>query len=217
MCAAVEAGSDFTGRARIRDAALRRFGIDGFSTPLRAIAADAGVSPGLVIHHFGSKDGLRSVCDEHVLRMIRESERQSVLGGGPVDFISQMAALDSFAPLVGYLLQALLAGGELAVTLLTRLTEDAERYLADGVVSGTLRPSRDPKARAAFLVDVGMGGMLAFLRRRPAPADGDYRALLRECAEAMSLPALEIYTEGLLTDSSALDAYLKYRDSTAGS
>ena len=204
---------DLTGRARIRDSAIRRFGSEGFGASVRSIAADAGVSPALVIHHFGSKDALRAACDEHVLRMIREAEQESLFGTGPVDFVSQMATLDSFAPLVGYLVQGLLAGGALAATLLTRLTEDAEGYLDDGVASGRLRPSRDPKARAAYLVDLGIGAMLAFLRRHPTPADGDYRDLLRRYADAIALPALELYTEGLLADSTVLDSYLTYRDS----
>lgn len=204
---------DLTGRARIRDAAIRRFGSDGFGASVRSIAAGAGVSPALVIHHFGSKDALRDACDEHVLRVIREAEQESLFGKGPVDFVGQMATLDSFAPLVGYLIQTLMTGGDLAATLLTRLTEDAEGYLAAGVASGRLRPSRDPKARAAYLVDVGFGAMLTFLRRHPAPADGDYRALLREYAETSTLPALELYTEGLLADHGVLDSYLDYLES----
>ena len=63
---------DLTARARIRDAAVARFGRDGFRAPVRAIAEDAGVSAALVIHHFGSKDALRAECDEHVLRVIRD-------------------------------------------------------------------------------------------------------------------------------------------------
>ncbi|MFD0204347.1 MULTISPECIES: TetR/AcrR family transcriptional regulator [Saccharothrix] len=62
------ATSDLTARARIRDAALARFGADGVAgASMRAIAADAGVSPALVVHHFGSKEGLRQACDEYVL------------------------------------------------------------------------------------------------------------------------------------------------------
>src|SRR3954469_17211634 len=113
-------GEDLTGRARIRDAAIRRFGADGFGASVRAIAADAGVSPGLVIHHFGSKDGLRAVCDEHVLRVIREAETDAFTQGTPADLLTQLAVLDDYAPLVGYLVQALLAGGDLAATLLER-------------------------------------------------------------------------------------------------
>jgi AcrR family transcriptional regulator len=48
-----------TSRAAVLDAARRRFaraGYDGAS--LRAIAADAGVDPAVVLHFFGSKDGL---------------------------------------------------------------------------------------------------------------------------------------------------------------
>ena len=204
---------DLTGRARIRDAAIRRFGVDGFGASVRAIAADAGVSPGLVIHHFGSKDGLRAACDEHVLRLIREAETEAFTKSGPAEWLAQLSVLDEFAPGVGYLVQTLLAGGNLAATLLERMTRDAEVYLADAVAAGTMKPSRDPAARAAFLVDVGIGAVLSFIRRHP-PVDGDYRATLRRYAEANSLPALELYTEGLLADSSVLDAYLQYRENS---
>src|SRR4051794_2176134 len=207
---------DLTTRARIRDASIRRFGRDGFGVPVRALAAEAGVSPALVIHHFGSKEALRAACDEHVLRMIREAETEAFTTSTSIDLLGQLAQLDEFAPLVGYLVQALLAGGDLAATLLARMTADAEVYLAEAVAAGRMRPSRDPAARAAFLVDVGVGAVLSFVRRYP-PADGDYRATLRAYAQANSLPALELYTEGLLTDSSLLDAYLQYRAEEEGS
>ncbi|WP_280443543.1 helix-turn-helix domain-containing protein, partial [Nocardia brasiliensis] len=41
----------------MRDAAIEGFGDQGFQVGVRAIAKAAGVSPGLVNHHFGSKDG----------------------------------------------------------------------------------------------------------------------------------------------------------------
>ena len=202
---------DLTARARIRDAAVRRFGMDGFGVSVRTIAADAGVSAALVIHHFGSKEALRAACDEHVLRVIREAETDAFTAAAPMNLVAQFATIDEYAPLVGYLVQALLAGGDLAATLLTRMTSDAESYLAEAVAAGRMRPSRDPAARAAFLVDVGVGAVLSFVRRHP-PVDGDYRATLRAYAEANSLPALELYTEGLLTDTSMLDAYLQLRE-----
>jgi AcrR family transcriptional regulator len=206
---------DRTARARIRDAAVLTFGTAGFDASVRAVAAAAGVSPGLVIHHFGSKDGLRTACDEHVLRVIREAETDAFTHSTPGSLLAQLAELDQYAPLVGYLVQALLAGGDLAATLLTRLTEDAEGYLAEAVAAGRMRPSRDPAARAAFLVDVGIGAVLAFVRRHP-PTDGDHRATLRAYAEANSLPALELYTEGLLTDAGLLQEYLQYRAGRPG-
>jgi AcrR family transcriptional regulator len=62
------AESDLTARARIRDAAIRRFGSDGFGASVRAIAADAAVSPGLVMHHFGSKEGLVEAVYKEAVR-----------------------------------------------------------------------------------------------------------------------------------------------------
>jgi AcrR family transcriptional regulator len=203
----VEPEPDASARARIRDAAVRRFGAEGFGAPVRAIAADAGVSPGLVIHHFGSKAALRAACDEHVLRMVREAKTQTVVRGAPGDLLVQLALLDEYAPLAGYLVQALLAGGELATDFLDRLAADSEAWLAEGVAAGRVRPSRDPAARARYLVQVGVGGLLVHLRRHP-PVGGDFRATLRAYMAANALPALELYTEGLLADSGLLDTYL---------
>src|ERR1700758_3794856 len=59
---------DRTARAVIRDEALRLFAVRGpDGVTVRQIAAAARVSPGLVLHHFGSKDGLRQAVDDHVL------------------------------------------------------------------------------------------------------------------------------------------------------
>ena len=57
--------ADLTAAARIRDAAIEQFGEHGFGVGLRTIAEAAGVSAALVIHHFGSKDGLRKACARH--------------------------------------------------------------------------------------------------------------------------------------------------------
>jgi AcrR family transcriptional regulator len=48
-----------TSRARILEIARRRFAEAGYdATSMRAIAAEAGVDPSVVVHFFGSKDGL---------------------------------------------------------------------------------------------------------------------------------------------------------------
>jgi TetR/AcrR family transcriptional regulator, regulator of cefoperazone and chloramphenicol sensitivity len=63
---------DLTARARIRDAAMKHFGEHGFEkATIRGIAEEAGVSSGLIRHHFGSKEALRDACDEYVLRTVR--------------------------------------------------------------------------------------------------------------------------------------------------
>ena len=203
----VRSVDDLTTRARIREAAVRRFAVDGFGVPVRVLAADAGVSAALVIHHFGSKDALRQECDGYVLRTLRELEAKSVVGASPADMLAQLAAVEEHAPFAGYVVQALLAGGDLAVSFLDAMAADAEVYLEQAVAAGTIRPSRDPAARARFLTAVGMGALLVHLRWHPVP-DGDLGAALRHYADVAALPGLELYTEGLLADRGALDAYL---------
>ena len=62
---------DLTARARIREAPLEHFARDGYDrATIRAIAKTAGVSPGLLRHHYGSKEDLREACDHHVVEMI---------------------------------------------------------------------------------------------------------------------------------------------------
>ncbi|WBX85318.1 TetR/AcrR family transcriptional regulator [Sphingosinicella microcystinivorans] len=60
------------GRRQLLKAGMKLFAERGFAAVgLREIAAEAGVSLGLVRTHFGSKDGLREAIDAHVLEEIR--------------------------------------------------------------------------------------------------------------------------------------------------
>lgn len=64
---------DLTAYARIRDAALTLFAKHGVgATSIRDIAAAAGVSPGLVQHHFRTKNGIRDAINERV-RLVVEN------------------------------------------------------------------------------------------------------------------------------------------------
>jgi AcrR family transcriptional regulator len=65
--------TDLTGRARLREAAVRLFaerGVDG--TSMRDIAEAAGVTAGLIIHYFGSKEGLKAAVDEAMIQVFTE-------------------------------------------------------------------------------------------------------------------------------------------------
>ena len=53
-------GEDLTAKARIRNAAMDLYAEHGEDrTSMRAIAAAAGVTVGLLVHHFGPNDRLR--------------------------------------------------------------------------------------------------------------------------------------------------------------
>lgn len=201
---------DATARARIRDAAIRRFGAEGFGVGLRAIAADAGVSPALVLHHFGSKDGLRRACDEHVLAVVAEVKARAVGPAGPEVVMTQMAELEQYAPLVAYQLRSVIAGGEMAKALIEDFMAGARSWVADGVAAGTLRPSRDEEARLRYLTLSGFGALLAWMSLDPPEDFGDMGPWLRRYTEGVGLSIMELFTEGLFTDRRMLDAYLSY-------
>ncbi|HMO10696.1 MAG TPA: TetR family transcriptional regulator [Actinotalea sp.] len=200
---------DATARSRIRDAALHLFATAGFGTPLRAISSQAGVSPALVVHHFGSKDGLRDECDEYAFAAIRAAKAAALGPSGPDQLLVTLATVEQYTPVAAYLMQVMRAGGERARAAFAHFVEDAEAYLADGVAAGTVRPSRDEKARVRWLTLTGMGAMLlAHAVDDPPPAD--LAAWLRRYVAEISLPALETFTDGLLTDRRMLDTYLAY-------
>lgn len=202
--------ADLTAAARIRDAAIEQFGQHGFGIGLRAIAEAAGVSAALVIHHFGSKDGLRNACDDYIAAAIRSTKLEALQSNDPATWFAQLAEIEDYAPLMAYLVRSMQSGGQLATMLWRRMIDNAEEYLEEGVRAGTIKPSRDPRARARYLGIAGGGGFLLYLQMHDTPTD--IRAVLRDYASEMVLPALEIYTEGLMVDHTMYDAFLAADD-----
>lgn len=198
--------ADLTAAARIRDAAIEQFGQHGFGVGLRRIGDAAGVSAALVIHHFGSKDGLLRACDDYIVEEIRAQKSEAIRSSDPATWFAQMAEIEDYAPLMAYLVRSMQSGSELGKTLWHRMIDNVEAYLDEGVRAGTVKPSRDPKARAKFLAMAGGGGFLLYLQMHENPAD--LRAVLRDYARDMVLPALELYTEGLMADRTMYDAFL---------
>lgn len=196
---------DLTATARIRDAAVEQFGQHGFDVGLRVIAKAAGVSPALVIHHFGSKDGLRTACDDYVAESIRNAKSESLRHSDPASWFAQLADIESFAPLMAYLVRTMQTGGELAKSLWRNMFDNAEQYMDEGVRAGSITPSPDPKARARYLAMAGGGAFLLYLQLHDDPTN--LRAVLHDYTQDMVLPALEVYTRGLMTDSTMYDAF----------
>jgi AcrR family transcriptional regulator len=152
---------DLTAAARIRDAAISRFPIDGYArTTMRAIAADANVSPGLVVHHFGSKEALRRSCDEYVIDTMTMAKRQSMREGtyrqaGPV-----AAAYQLMEPLLRYLAWTLSTGGEAAARIFDDLLDEVTAQLEEGQNMGLVNPLDDARKQAAVLVTMQLGGLI---------------------------------------------------------
>ena len=200
------APDDRTAIARIRDAAIDQWGRQGFNVGLRTIAEAAGVSAALVIHHFGSKDGLRKACDDHIAEIVRESKTESMRSADPANWLAQVAEIDEYATMMAYLVRSMQSGSDLAKSFWQRMIDNAEQYIEEGVAAGIIKPSRDPKARARYLSMINGGGFLLYLQMHENPSD--VRAVLRDYGEDMMLPALEMFTNGLMTDSTMYDAFL---------
>ena len=88
--------SDLTGRARIRESALRRYGAHGAeAVSLRKVAREAGATPGLVTHHFGSRAGLYRAVQDHVVEMFRAAlERVPPAGSARAVAAARTASLE---------------------------------------------------------------------------------------------------------------------------
>ncbi|NUL45050.1 TetR/AcrR family transcriptional regulator [Cellulosimicrobium funkei] len=208
---------DQTTKARIRDAALSRFARDGLETPLRSIAADAGVSAGLIMHHFGSRAGLRRACDDYVQALVRDNKAELMLpAGAPAAMLAQLAQVEGYAPLVGYILRCLQTGGELTSRLVEGMVADTVDYLREGVRAGTVSPSRDEAARARLLTDFALGSLLLNLPPGKDRLDlAELPAWFAAHVDRILVPTLELFTKPLLADSTLLDAYVEGQDSAA--
>jgi AcrR family transcriptional regulator len=202
---------DLTTAARIRDTAIEVFGEHGFQVGVRKIAAAAGVSPGLVNHHFGSKDGLRAACDDRVLQLIRDEKVKAITASSmKAGMLDALAEVESYAPLVAYMVRSLQAGGPMAESLFEHMTADAEGYLEKAVEAGRIKPSRDPAARARYLMMLNVGATMLYMQMRQHRDEKiDYRKAIRELTEELTPPALEFYTQGLITDPTILDTFTK--------
>lgn len=150
--------SDLTGRARIRNAALRQFADNGFaSTSLRSVAEAAGVSIGLVQHHFGSKARLIEACDAYAIEFVRRETDKGISGKqlADPDFLSE--AYTTAPPIMAYLARALVDNSPGAAVMFDEMVAVAEVHLTplDGVGdSGAPIP---PRTVAAVLTAMKLG------------------------------------------------------------
>ncbi|PZQ88265.1 MAG: TetR/AcrR family transcriptional regulator [Leifsonia xyli] len=196
---------DLTAAARIRDAAVRLFGARGYAhTSVREIATEAGVSPALVIHHFGSKESLREECDRWMLAQLDQAQADTRQPGRMRETIAGwLAAPEQFRPLVDYLATMLTDDGPHGRVLFDQLVAETRTILDAGVADQTMHESADPEARALLVTLHGLAPLL--LRSHLERALGgdllDSAVLAR-----LTLPSLELSTDGLYRDSAMLDA-----------
>ncbi|MFI9561570.1 TetR/AcrR family transcriptional regulator [Nonomuraea endophytica] len=202
----MRSASDLTAKARIRDAALALFGSEGVNrVSMRAIAAQAGVSHALVLHHFGSKQGLRRACDAYVVSMIRPSEHTSQESDPLQDTSGLAAMLEAGTPVRRYLARAFLDGSPDAAALFDEIVDLTARWLAQGQREGWARPSEDPRARAALYVTWLLAPLAFDEHLSRVLGVTDLHAM--DATLRYSRTAVEMFTHGVFADERALSAW----------
>lgn len=130
---------------KIRDAALVSFAARGVgATSLREVACAAGVSIGLVQHHFGTKAGLVEAVDRHVAEVIRTS---LATGPGPTTteaFGQQVTALlAEHTTAMDYLARALVEATPFGNATFDALVAMGDARWERRAEHGLLRPDLD--------------------------------------------------------------------------
>ncbi|GAA3651441.1 TetR/AcrR family transcriptional regulator [Nonomuraea antimicrobica] len=188
---------DLTARARIRDAALWHFGEHGYErATIRGIAETAGVSLGLVRHHFGSKQALREACDEHLVRtMHRLHEEAATRPPGGLNPVAMMG------PYRRYLARALAEGW--AEPFFDEMVRIGERWLAQADESRPDVPDVDPRSRSAVIAAMALS--LSVLSKHVERGMGvDLDSV--EGQDKLLRALLDVYSHPLMTPEEAAAA-----------
>jgi len=163
---------------RIRDAALEGFAMRGVKgTSVREIAAAAGVSPGLVQHHYPNKEALVAAVDEHVLG--RAVARFSDLPDSGTALAIQEELARRMVEFVGaeplllrYVARSIIEGEEAALRIFDAFLAISDAQTQRLKEEGFLRPEADLMWTGLHVVIFNLATVLfetALDRRLPAP------------------------------------------------
>lgn len=150
---------DRTTRARLRDAAIEIVA-EGHSKDLtaRGVADRAGVTAGLIRHHFGSMEKLLVACDEHVAATIKRLKEEAIKSTESFDALEALRNSGNPA-LMGYLATRLGDDSPRIDHLVDVIADDAAVYMADGAERGLFTPTDDHRARAALMTVFSLGSL----------------------------------------------------------
>ena len=182
---------DLTARARIRDAAIRLFtekGVKG--TSILDIAKAAGVSGGLIRHHFGSKDGLRVACDTYVMDELVRFKLQ-VLEQAQADLEFKPTFDTRQVLLRRYVGRAMFDGSPAAATRFAETVDQTEQWFT-GQAGLDLA---DPRACAAVVAGMTFG--VYAMQDQIARALGE-DPLSPRVQERIALAYADIYSPSML-------------------
>jgi TetR/AcrR family transcriptional regulator, regulator of cefoperazone and chloramphenicol sensitivity len=162
----VHSPDDLTARARIRHSAFELMATQGVrSATVRAIATSAGVSAALVLHHYGSKQGVVEAVEEWVQNLLRSSTADEGASSDPAEAHARRSAafeqLLATTPLLrSYIRRMLLEESPEGLDWFARIVADGAQDLRGRERTGMARQSDDVQAVAAILNVVALGPLL---------------------------------------------------------
>lgn len=190
---------DITARAAIRVAALELFAERGIaSVSVRDIAAQAGVSPALLFHHYGSKGGLCEAVDEWIAQLVTTAVAQATANAPDDvdDFFAERFRLfgsvaQDFPAVRDYVARSLSEGGETGQSLFDRIFAQTRDELRELEARGLIRTTDDEIGRALLLIFLEFGPLLLRQLIEPYFEDDCFSAAsvdrwVKNCTELMT-------------------------------
>ena len=187
---------DLTARARIREAALEHFAEEGYAgATIRGIARTAGVSPGLLRHHYGSKEALRAACDDHVFEALRQLNAQLLVDPGRT-----AQAREASKRFGRYVARSLADGSATAAPIFDEMVAMTEQWLGRADDRRAEPPDIDRRVRAALVTAMAIG--IPLLHEHVSRALGT-DMFEPEGDRVMALALLDIYAHPLIDDATS--------------
>ncbi|QBJ96471.1 TetR/AcrR family transcriptional regulator [Rhodococcus sp. ABRD24] len=156
---------DLTAKARIRNAALELFAEQGADrVSMRAVAAAAGVTVGLVQHHFKTKEGLRNAVDQLIVDYHAQAIAQAPDEGSPAHIAaardrSVRHMFETHPAVVNYVRRAMLDPASDNGRLFARLTDLSRSEIVKARESG-LASTHRPESTQVIEIMVRQLGQL---------------------------------------------------------
>ena len=196
---------DLTARARIREAALEHFARDGYErATIRAIAQTAGVSPGLLRHHYGSKQTLREACDRYVFEMLHRANVQLLEDPGATARTQQRSK-----PFARYVARSLADGSPTVGPIFDEMVTMTEQWLVRADNSRKDIPPVDRGIRATIVTAMKIG--IPLLHEHVSRALGT-NMFEPEGDRLIALALLDIYSHALIDDATATSAAVSFEE-----
>ncbi|HET9154035.1 MAG TPA: helix-turn-helix domain-containing protein [Solirubrobacterales bacterium] len=192
---------DLKAVARIRNAALEGFALRGVeATSIRDIASAAGVSSGLIQHHFRTKSGLRDAVDAHVLAIAADAIEAFDLDRPADQLLIEIGdRITEFVrdyPLVLlYVTRSAAAGEESGIRMFGSLLAVIRTQVARLVDEGVLAADVDQLWTAIHLLTINLGVVML----EPAiEAQLEDRFRAPEQLQRWNLATQRLFGEGLM-------------------